>query len=117
MLRRGVIPDCGDTDSSAAPSTLEHGAYIPLDHRIFLQWNVPVGRTQHESGSASFGIKHSCLTLSYAADARSSALTWTRAIAATALPIHVEYSSRVRSAACSELSNASSAGAPLLKRS
>src|SRR5260370_38758696 len=58
MLRRGLIPNCGDTDSSAAPSALEHGAYIPLDHRIFLQWNVPVGRTQHESGSASFGITH-----------------------------------------------------------
>src|SRR4029453_11140368 len=24
-------------DSSAAPSTLKHGAYIPLDHRTFLQ--------------------------------------------------------------------------------
>jgi hypothetical protein len=32
-----LIPDCGDTDSSAARSALEHGAYIPLDHRTFLQ--------------------------------------------------------------------------------
>ena len=32
-----LIPDCGDTDSSAAPSALEHGAYIPLDHHTFLQ--------------------------------------------------------------------------------
>ena len=32
-----IIPDCGDTDSSAAPSALEHGAYIPLDHHTFLQ--------------------------------------------------------------------------------
>jgi hypothetical protein len=31
-----LIPDCGDTDSSAAPSALKHGAYIPLDHRAFL---------------------------------------------------------------------------------
>jgi hypothetical protein len=51
-----VIPDCGDTDSSAAPSALEHGAYIPLDHRTFLQWTSRWGGTQHESGSASFVI-------------------------------------------------------------
>ena len=52
-----VIPDCGDTDSSAAPSALEDGAYIPLDHRTFLQWMSQWPRTQHESGSASFGIR------------------------------------------------------------
>jgi hypothetical protein len=51
-----LIPDCGDTDSSAAPSALEDGAYIPLDHRTFLQWMSQWPRTQHESGSASFGI-------------------------------------------------------------
>jgi hypothetical protein len=38
-----LIPDCGDTDSSAAPFALELGAYIPLDHRTSLQW-MPVGR-------------------------------------------------------------------------
>ncbi len=43
-------------DSSAAPSALEDGAYIPLDHRTFLQWMSQWPRTQHESGSASFGI-------------------------------------------------------------
>src|SRR5262245_51894807 len=32
----------------------ERGANIPLDLRTFLQWIV--GRRQHESGSASFGI-------------------------------------------------------------
>jgi hypothetical protein len=56
-----LIPDCGDTDSSAAPSALKHGAYIPLDHRTFLQWMSRWGRMQHESGSASFGqglIRH-----------------------------------------------------------
>jgi hypothetical protein len=36
-FHQGLIPDCGDTDSSAAPSALEHGAYIPLDHHTFLQ--------------------------------------------------------------------------------
>jgi hypothetical protein len=36
-IQNGLIPDCGDTDSSAARSALEHGAYIPLDHRTFLQ--------------------------------------------------------------------------------
>src|SRR5262245_4597186 len=50
------IPDCGDTDSSAARSALKHGAYIPLDHRTFLQLISRWRRTQHESGSASFGI-------------------------------------------------------------
>jgi hypothetical protein len=30
--------DPEDTDSSAAPSALEHGVYIPLDYRTFLQW-------------------------------------------------------------------------------
>jgi hypothetical protein len=52
-----VIPDCEDTDSSAAPSALEHGAHIPLDHRTFLQWTSRWGSMQRESGSASFGIK------------------------------------------------------------
>jgi hypothetical protein len=37
-------------------------------------------------------IKHSCLTLSYAADARSSAHV-DKGYRGTALPIHVEYSS------------------------
>jgi hypothetical protein len=54
--QQSIIPDCGDTDSSAAPSALEDGAYIPLDHRTFLQWMSQWPRTQHESGSASFGI-------------------------------------------------------------
>jgi hypothetical protein len=51
-----LIPDCGDTDSSAALSALEQGACIPLDCRTFFAMDVPVGRTQHESASASFGI-------------------------------------------------------------
>ena len=46
-----LIPDCGNSNSSAA-----HGAYIPLDHRTFLQWMSQWPRTQHKSGSASFGI-------------------------------------------------------------
>ena len=52
------MPDCGDTDSSAAPSALEHGAHIPLDHRTFLQWTSRWGSMQRESGSASFGMNH-----------------------------------------------------------
>src|SRR5260370_9544434 len=59
-----LIPDCGDTDSSAAPSALKHGAYIPLDHRTFLQLTSRWGRTQHESGSASFGINRGKFPLS-----------------------------------------------------
>jgi predicted TIM-barrel fold metal-dependent hydrolase len=51
-----VIPDCGDIDSSAARSALEHRAYTPLNHRTFSQWTSRWGGTQHESGSASFGI-------------------------------------------------------------
>jgi hypothetical protein len=43
--------------TAASPSALEHGAYILLDHRTFLQWMSWWGGTQHESGSASFGIR------------------------------------------------------------
>jgi hypothetical protein len=58
MTRIGhVIPDCGDIDSSTARSALEHRAYTPLNHRTFSQWTSRWGGTQHESGSASFGIK------------------------------------------------------------
>jgi hypothetical protein len=56
LCGKGLIPDCEDTDSFAAPSALEHGAHIPLDHRTFLQWTSRWGSMQRESGSASFGI-------------------------------------------------------------
>src|SRR5215475_468720 len=36
---------------------MQPSAHIPLDLRRFLQWLSLKGRTQHESGSASFGIK------------------------------------------------------------
>src|SRR5262249_52031668 len=37
-LLSGLIPNCGDIDSSAPLSAPEHGAHIPLDHLTFLQW-------------------------------------------------------------------------------
>src|SRR5262249_44621533 len=42
----------------------EHGAYIPLDHRRFLQWMSRWGCAQHKSGSASFGISRRAQTCS-----------------------------------------------------
>jgi hypothetical protein len=51
-----LILACGDVDSWAPSSVREQGADIPLYFRTFLQLDVSKGRTQHESGSASFGI-------------------------------------------------------------
>ena len=51
-----VILACGDVDSWAPSSAREQGGDIPLYFRTFLQLDVSEGRTQHESGSASFGI-------------------------------------------------------------
>src|SRR6516165_7856858 len=55
--RARLILACGDVDSWAPSSAREQGADIPLYFRTFLQLDVSEGRTQHESGSASFGIK------------------------------------------------------------
>src|SRR5262245_23251803 len=56
-LRRALILACGDVDSWAPSSAREQGADIPLYFRTFLQLDVSEGRTQHESGSPSFGIR------------------------------------------------------------
>jgi len=53
--RLRLILACGDVDSWA-PSSEEQDADIPLYFSTFLQLDVSEGRTQHESGSASFGI-------------------------------------------------------------
>ena len=53
-----LIPDCGDTDSSAAPSAL---SMAPISHWTtvgFCKWMSRWGCAQHESGSASFGITY-----------------------------------------------------------
>ena len=53
---KGLIPNCGNLDSSSPTSALERCAHISLDHRTFLQWMCPLEFTQNESGSTSFGI-------------------------------------------------------------
>jgi hypothetical protein len=52
---RGVIPAFGDIDSSAPSSAPEPGA---KSHWITVRFcnECPGGRSQHEAGSASFGI-------------------------------------------------------------
>jgi hypothetical protein len=52
-----LILACGDVDSWAPSSARGQGTDIPLYFRRFLQLDVSEGRTRHESGSASFGIR------------------------------------------------------------
>jgi hypothetical protein len=55
----GLIPNCGNLDSSSLTSAVERCAHISLDHRTFFAIGVAPEFTQDESGSASFGIRKS----------------------------------------------------------
>src|SRR5262249_58947438 len=50
-----VIPTCGDIDSLAPPSARTQARYL-VGPPYVAATDVPEGRTQHESGSARFGI-------------------------------------------------------------